>query len=222
MERPLLTPVIRAKSVERCQMLVYDLKSAPAGRAIIFSDEKTRTIDPVRNRRNDRYLSLGEEDESARTFSKTKHPAPVISLSFVASNGAVMSLVWFPSGYRLTARDYETKLPDKLVSWITFNMSCHLSLLWFNRMVPQHTPHSQSSAGFPAGAKFFLLDEKHVAGFSPDANSLGYAFWPHIEVRACNVHHSNITALRVFRQPGMNGHKPGLRYQKLQGFQTPF
>ena len=33
--------------------------------------------------------------------------------------------------------------------------------------------------------------------FSPDANSLDYTFWPHIETRACNVRHPNITALRT-------------------------
>ena len=50
-----------------CKVLVNDTKSVPAGRVIIFSDEKTWTVDPVRNRRNVFYLSLGEEDESART-----------------------------------------------------------------------------------------------------------------------------------------------------------
>ena len=57
-------------------------------------------------------------------------------------------------GYRLTARDYEAKLADKLVPWIinTFDNhnSDHLSLLCFNRntfdmlsvtVVPQHTHH---------------------------------------------------------------------------------
>ena len=91
---------IRAKHIEHCQMLVNDLKLAPAGKVVIFSDRKTWTIDPVRNKGNDRYLSLGEEDESARTLSKTKHPAYVISLGFVAFNGAVMPLIWLHSGYQ--------------------------------------------------------------------------------------------------------------------------
>ncbi|KAF2358387.1 Tubulin/FtsZ GTPase domain [Trinorchestia longiramus] len=47
-ERPLLTPTIRAKRLERCQRLMNDLKSAPPGRKIIFS-EKTWTVDPVKN-----------------------------------------------------------------------------------------------------------------------------------------------------------------------------
>ena len=36
-----------------------------------------------------------------------------------------------------------------------------------------------------------------VSPFSPDANPLDYAFWPHIEARACNVRHSYITALKT-------------------------
>ena len=107
-ERPLLTPVICAKRLERCQMLVNYLTSAPAGK-VIFSDEKAWTVDPVRNRRNGRHLSLGKEDESACTFPKTKHPTSVMLHGFVASNGAVMPMVWFLSGYRLTTRDYEVK-----------------------------------------------------------------------------------------------------------------
>ncbi|KAF2362992.1 CUB domain [Trinorchestia longiramus] len=59
-ERPLLTLAIRTKRREHCQRFMNDLKSAPPGRVIMFSDEKTWIVDPVRNRRNDRYLSLDE------------------------------------------------------------------------------------------------------------------------------------------------------------------
>ena len=105
--------------------LVNNLKSALARRVIIFSDEKTWTVDHVRNRRNDRCLSLGKEENSARILSKIKNPAFIVSLGFIASNGAVMSLIWFPSGHRLSARDYEVNLADKLVSW--FNNSSEMS-----------------------------------------------------------------------------------------------
>ena len=88
-------------------MLVKDLKSDLAGSVINFSYEKSWTADPVRNKRNDCYLSLGEDDESARTLLKTKYPASVMSLGFVATNSAVMPLIWFPSGYRLITRNYD-------------------------------------------------------------------------------------------------------------------
>ena len=89
-ERPMLKPAIRAKRLDRCQMLVNDLKSAPATRVIILSDDKTWIVDPVITRKNDRYSSFGE---SGCSLSKTKHAASVTSLGFVAFNGAVMPLI---------------------------------------------------------------------------------------------------------------------------------
>ena len=90
-----LTPAIRAKRLELSKLLVNDLKSAPVDWVIIYSDEKAWIVDLVRNRKNNLYLSLGVKDESARTLSKTKHRASVMSLSFVASNGAIVALILF-------------------------------------------------------------------------------------------------------------------------------
>ena len=128
MGRPLLTPVIRAKRFERCQMLVDYLKSTPAGRVIIFSMRKLEWA-ILCETKNDRYLSLREEDESARALSKTKYPALVMSLCFVAFNGAVFPLIW-------TARDYEAKLADKFVPWINNLFDMSSVRLFFSRMAP--------------------------------------------------------------------------------------
>jgi transposase-like protein len=114
-ERPLLTPAIKLTHLQRCQGLLNNLKSARAGRVVIFSDEKTWTVDPVRNRQNDRYISFGEIDETLRTLTTTKHAASVMSLGFVASNGIKMPLIWFPKGYRLNGSDYVQILREKLV-----------------------------------------------------------------------------------------------------------
>ena len=103
------------------------------------SDVRTWTDDHVGNRRNNRYLSLGKEDESARTLPKTKHPASVIYLGFVTSNGAVMPLMWYPSEYRLTARDYEAKLADKLVSWINIFGILSVTVVLQQDGIPAHT-----------------------------------------------------------------------------------
>ncbi|QQP53945.1 Uncharacterized protein FKW44_006602, partial [Caligus rogercresseyi] len=75
----------------------------------------TWTVDPVRNRRNDRYLSFGDVDEMVRTLTTTKHPASVISLGFVASNGRPLTAadyieipwVWenFPGGNVVLQQD---------------------------------------------------------------------------------------------------------------------
>jgi RecA-family ATPase len=32
--------------------------------------------------------------------------------------------------------------------------------------------------------------------YSPDANPLDYAFWPHVEAKACSIRHLNTNALK--------------------------
>ena len=59
-KRPLLSEKTRALRLERAKKLLNDLKHIK-DRLIFFSDEKTFTVDPVRNRRNDRYVDNAED-----------------------------------------------------------------------------------------------------------------------------------------------------------------
>ncbi len=121
LERPILTTRMKETHLQRCQGLLNNMKSAAAGRVIIFSDEKTFDVDPVYNCRNDRYVSFGEVDEEVRTVTTTKHPASAMALGFVASNGLAAPLVWFPGGYRLKAADYIKVLKANLLPWVSTN-----------------------------------------------------------------------------------------------------
>ena len=105
-------------------------------------------------------------------------------------------LIWFPSGYRLTARDCEVKLADKLVPWInnTFDMSSVTVVLQQDE-VPAHS--SNRVQHFLQEQIFCFWSRNMWPPFSPDTNPLDYAFWLHIEARACNVRHINITAFRT-------------------------
>ncbi|QQP58389.1 Uncharacterized protein FKW44_003690, partial [Caligus rogercresseyi] len=38
---------------------------------------------------------------------------------------------------------------------------------------------------------------RRVAPWSPDANPLDHAFWPHIESKTCKLRHPNIAALKA-------------------------
>ena len=92
---------------------------------MFFSDEKMFTIDPVRNRQNERYVcfpnyKVADED---KFLEKTKHPASLMMLGVVASTGEVCPPVWFPAGYRLVAKDYVKSLEKMVVPWIMSVMS---------------------------------------------------------------------------------------------------
>ena len=100
-EKPLMTDGIKAKHLHCCQILLNDVKHGLAGHVLIFSDEKMWTVDPVCNHNNNHYTSFDNKiDESVRTLTTTKHPASIMSLGFVASNGEKCPLIWFPTGYR--------------------------------------------------------------------------------------------------------------------------
>ena len=131
---------------------------------------------------------LREENKSARTVSKTKHPASAMSLCLVASNAAVITLIWFPSGYRLTARNYDAKLADKLVLWIN-NTSDMSSLTVVLQQDDAPARISNRVQHFLREQNFSFWSKNMWPLFSPDANSLDYAFWLHIEIRACNGCH---------------------------------
>ena len=127
---------------------------------------------------------------------KTKHPASVMSLGFVVSNGAVMNLIWFSSWYRLTARNHKVKLADKLISLI--NSICDMSsvtVVLQKDDAPAYT--SNRVQPFLHEQNFSFWSINMWPPFWPDANPLDYAFWSHTEARACKVRHQNITALKT-------------------------
>ena len=106
---------LRKRRLERCRRL---LKSN-GNRILIFSDEKTFTVDPVINKQNDRVVSFGQDISTVRYVTTTKHPASVMMLGVVASNGEKMPPVWFKAGYRLSAEDYKNILSTKVLPWVS-------------------------------------------------------------------------------------------------------
>ncbi|TRY68220.1 hypothetical protein TCAL_14224 [Tigriopus californicus] len=56
-ERPLLTPGMKETYLLHSKALLNNLMKAKANCIVIFGDEKTWKVAPVRNRQNDRYMS---------------------------------------------------------------------------------------------------------------------------------------------------------------------
>ena len=106
LKRPLLTSTMVKKRQKICTRRINDLKSH-GNRVIIFSDEKTFTVDPVINKQNDRVLSFGQDISGVRYVCTTKHQTSAMMLGVVASNGKKMPSVWFKGGYRLTGSGAE-------------------------------------------------------------------------------------------------------------------
>lgn len=112
-KRPLLSQKHRETRLKRCKLLLNSIKHN-GNRIVIFSDEKTFTVDPVINNQNDRVVCFDKSEYGIRNVTTTKHPASVMMLGVVASNGEKMPPVWFPVGYRLTGADYLEILKTKV------------------------------------------------------------------------------------------------------------
>lgn len=191
-ERSMLTPCMTEVHLSRCQGLLNNLKSAPAGCVIIFSDEKTWTVNQVRNRQNDRFITFGDPN-GADIITTMKHAQSVMSLGFVASNGITLPLIWFPKGYRLTVTDYIDKLDSILIPWIKANFLDNNVVLQQDS-APAHTAKVTQDflhSWLPFWPKEMWLPH------SPDLNPLDFTFWPHVESKACRIHHPNFEALKT-------------------------
>ncbi|QQP37062.1 Putative transposable element [Caligus rogercresseyi] len=168
-ERPLLTERIKYVHLQRCQTLLNNLKSATAGRVIIFSDEKTWTVDPVRNRRNDCYLSFGG-----------------ILTPCKCNVLGICGLQW----HRCTTH---LVLKTKFLPWVRENF--HDGNVVFQQDgAPAHTALTAQN-WLKKDVEFWPKDM--WPPFSSDANPLNYAFWPHVQSKACTLRHANVEAMKA-------------------------
>lgn len=191
-QRPLLTERMREQRLLRCRRLLNDLKSH-SNRLIIFSDEKVFTVDPVLNKQNDRVISFEQGVSKLRCVSTTKHPASVMMLGVVASNGEKMPPVWFEGGYRLTAADYKDILAKKVLPWVS-KIAKKTDYVFQQDGAPAHTARVVQE-WLSSNMKFWPKD--FWPPQSPDLNPLDYSVWAHVEGRACKARHSSVADLKA-------------------------
>ena len=191
-KKPLLSAAMIQKRLDRSTRLLNDLKSH-GNRILIFSDEKTFTVDPVFNRQNDRVVSFGNDVSNHQRVSTTKHPASVMMLGVVASNGEKMPPVWFERGYRLTSAVYKEILETKVLPWVK-RITKKADYVFQQDGAPAHTAKIAQN-WLETNMSFWPKD--FWPPQSPDLNPLDFSVWAHIEARACKTRHSNTDELKA-------------------------
>ena len=89
LKKPFLNRLMIQKRLERSTRFLNDMENH-GNRILVFSDEKRFTVDSVFNKQNDRVATFGKDISEIRKVSTTKHPASVMMLGVVASNGEKM------------------------------------------------------------------------------------------------------------------------------------
>ena len=140
------------------------------------------SVDPVYSKQNDQVLMFANEVSEYRRVSTTRHPASIMMLSVVASNGEKMLPVWFERGYRLTHCRLRRSFGDE--------SSCIGSRRSLNNTLRLPTwrsacTHGKYCAGL-VGRQYELLVPT-VTRFEPTWLQL----WTNIEENFCKTRHRN-------------------------------
>ena len=99
--KPLLTQKTIETRLFKAKRLLHQLKRQKSGTVRIFSDKKIFTVDQAHNRRNDRVVV--KKGAKAKPKFKTKHPASVMVLGIIASDGKKCPPIFIKQGVKINA-----------------------------------------------------------------------------------------------------------------------
>jgi hypothetical protein len=190
--RQLLTERAKKLRVERGRRLLNRLKSLAPSTVKIFSDKKLFTVDQSYNRRNNcQIVSIGEKGEHV---SRSKHPASVMFLGIVASNGKKCPPIFIPEGLKVNSEAYIDILRTRVLPWLkrTFPRK---NYIYQQDGAPAHTSNKTQTW---IASNFAGFWEKSLwPPNSPDLNPLDFSIWSVIEDKACKTPHSSLADLKV-------------------------
>jgi len=189
--RQLLSEKTKQARVKKGKLLLWWLKKNRLDTVKIFSDKKLFTVDQSRNSRNDRYLAYHIED--VHPINQTKHPASVMVLGVVASDGSRMPPYFFPKGLKITTEVYLDVLKTVVKPWVesTFPNSKYV---WQQDSAPAHKA-KRTQQWCKKNFQDFWPWSKWPPS-SPDLNPLDYGIWGYLESKACATPQRSVDDLK--------------------------
>lgn len=189
--RHLLTSSLKEKRLDRCHKLLAYLKHHKAT-VKIFSDKKIFTVDQVYNRRNDRYLA--QSTDQVKGVFRTKHPAQVMVMGVLASDGKKMPPFFFKAGEKIGTEVYYKVLRYTILPWLKATYPAN-NYVWQQDGAPAHTANRVQKFCQDNMADFWPKDFWPPS--SPDANPLDYFWWGAIERETNATPHPNVDSLKA-------------------------
>lgn len=188
---PLLTERLKKLRFERSKRLLNKLKKLTVPTVKIFSDKKIFTVDQVYNRRNDRIIV--DQGSPTMPVNKTKHPASVMVLGIVASDGKKCPPIFVPAGQKVNTDLYIKLLSTHLLPWLKKNYP-RGNYVFQQDGAPAHT--SKKTQDWLATNLKEFWDKSVWPPSSPDLNPMDFSVWGVMEAKACRVSHSSINGLK--------------------------
>ena len=174
--KQLLTDDMKKKRVEIGRRLLNSMKGSAKDKIRIFSDEKLFITDQKTNRRNDRFI--GDSIEEVPVVMRSKHPAGVMVLGAVSSEGHVMPPHFFGPGEMVTADVYTRTLETKVKPWIE-SVTGDSPYVFQQDSAPAHT--ARRTQEWCQGNLRMVWTKDFWPPNSPDLNPMDYYLWSVVE-----------------------------------------
>ena len=185
------------KRLAKTKLLLNWIKTGENSRKIrIFSNEKLFVIDAKFHRQNDRYLSkvpVKAVDPSIKYNSVTKHPAKVMVLGIVGSDGKKCHPIFIDQNVRMDSKVYQDILRRHFLPWLRENYAPG-TYVFQQDSAPCHA--SVSTAEFLRKQSVEFWPKSMWPPASPDLNLLDYAIWSQLVRQVNKVRHTNKDELK--------------------------
>ena len=133
-----IMPGQEIRRLER-SMWLLDWHRFNPDKTILWSDEKSFTVEAFVNRKNDRYLvPVRCHDPEIRIVKRRKNPISVMVFGAVASNGLVMDPIIFPSKTNINSNVYCSLVLEKVNKFIKERFAPG-SVIFQQNGAPAHT-----------------------------------------------------------------------------------
>lgn len=169
-KRQILTEKMKESRIIKGKRMLSNLKSN-GGRIIFFSDEKMWTVDRKFNAQNDRWI-VPEKADVPPVFT-TKHPANIMTLGVIGSNGAIMPPHFFERRQKVNTEVYCEALKTIVIPWMK-EAANGVPFVFQQDSAPAHKAKKTLSLLREEGVDFW--GPETWPPNSPDLNPLDY-FW---------------------------------------------
>ena len=187
----------KTSRLERCKHLLKWMKTKTNSKKVrVFSDEKLFTVDPVLNRRNDRYLSdkkAADVDPSIKYSQKGKHSSKIMVLGVVGSDGQKCPPIFTSANEKINQDKYLEMLRQHVLPWLRRAYPGDMYVFQQDG-APAHT--AEKTQDFLKSTMADVWTKDLWPPSSPDLNPLDFSIWARLEAEACKVAHPNLESLK--------------------------
>ena len=185
-----MTSKTKESRVLKAKKLLDLLEKTDKSTILIFSDKKMWTVDEATGNK----WCVVQKGEEAIPINQTKHPAGVMMLGVVGSDGQKMPPYFFKCGLKIGGPEYRWVLGHIVIPWIKATYP-DKKVMFQQDSAPGHAANDTQK---------YLA--KNLPGFipkelwppsSPDANPLDYFVWGYLKPKVCATSHSTVDSLKT-------------------------